>query len=137
MRACTVYLAPGRSAAFGINANVFAGANREWGQYHMDRDFARSVGLEDVLVLESLKMAYVANMLEDWVGENGWIQRIALAYPGLDRLGDTLSARGRVDRRYEQDAAAYADCSVWIENQNGERGTVGTATVRLSAPSGA
>ena len=35
-------------------------------------------------------------------------------------------------RRYVHDALTWADCAVWIENQNGERGTVGTATVTLA-----
>jgi acyl dehydratase len=114
-----------------MELNYFAGANREWGQYHMDPDFARSLGLRDVLVIENLKLAYLANMLEDWVGEEGWIQRLAVEYTRLDAVGDTLTARGQVTREWTTEGKTHAECEVWLENQDEEQGTVGTAAVTL------
>jgi hypothetical protein len=114
-----------------MELNFFAGANREWGQYHMDPTFARDLGLRDVLVIENLKLAYLANMLEDWVGEDGWSQRLAVEYTRLDVVGDTLTARGQVTREWTAAGRAYAECEVWLENPDGEQGTVGTAVVTL------
>jgi len=115
-----------------MELNQFAGANREWGRYHMDRDYAQSLGLKDVLVIETLKTAYVANMLEDWFGKNIWIQKLTTYYPIMDYVGDTLTSRGRVTSKVVRDGHTYVECDIWIENQRGERGTIGNATIALT-----
>jgi acyl dehydratase len=112
-----------------MQQNQFAGANREFGQYHMDLEFARSLGLPGVLVIETLKMAFVANMLEDWLGEAGWIRKLTIACPVLDYVGDTLTGRGRVVSKGVHDGMTRLECEFWIENQDGQIGTTGSASV--------
>jgi hypothetical protein len=114
-----------------MELNQFAGANREWGLYHMDRAHAQGEGLKDVIIMGNLKMAYVGNMLEDWVGEEAWIQKIATSYRGLDYVHDTLTSRGRVTNRFVHDGRTYVECEIWVENQRGEKGTTGSATIVL------
>jgi acyl dehydratase len=114
-----------------MELNRFARAKSEWGRYHMDRDFARSLALDDVLVIETLKMAYVANMLEDYFGENSWIQTLAIEYPTMDFVGDTLICHGQMVKQTVRDGQKHTECDVWIENQRGKVGTIGSAVVRL------
>jgi acyl dehydratase len=112
-----------------MELNRFAGANREWGQYHMDPEFARSLGLAGALVIEHLKLAYLANMLEDWLGEDGRIQRLTASFLALDTVPVTLTTRG-----WARSAAASRDaarCAVWIEDELGRPGTIGSAEVEL------
>ncbi len=114
-----------------LEINQFAGANREWGLDHMDPEHARSVGLKDVIIMGNLKLAYVANMLQDWLGEDAWIQRIATSYRGLDYVGDELTSRGRVTGTFVRDGETYVECEIWVENQGAARNTIGSATVVL------
>ena len=110
-----------------MELNRFAGANREWGQYHMDPEFARGLGLAGALVIEHLKLAYLANMLEDWLGEDGQIRRLAASFLALDVAPTALATRGWV--RPAQGEPARLDCSVWIEDERGRVGTIGSAVV--------
>jgi acyl dehydratase len=112
-----------------MQQNQFAGANREFGLYHMDLEFARTLGLPGVLVIETLKMAFVANMLEDWLGEAGWIRKLTISCPVLDYVGDTLTSRGRVVSKTVHDGMASLECAFLIENQDGRIGTTGSASV--------
>lgn len=114
-----------------MELNQFAGANREWGLHHMDRDYAHGMGLKDVIIMGNLKMAYVGNMLEDWLGEEAQIEKIATSYRGLDYVGDTLTSRGRVTTTYVHQGRTYVECEIWVENQRGEKNTTGSATILL------
>ena len=46
-----------------MELNRFAGANEEFVPIHMDRDYSKSVGLPDAIVMRYLKIAYLGNML--------------------------------------------------------------------------
>jgi acyl dehydratase len=111
-----------------MELNRFAGANREWGLYHMDPEFARSLGLRGALVIEHLKLAYLANMLEDWLGETGRIRRLAASFLSLDVVPTTLTTGGLAGPAPTAGKAVY-ECSIWIQDDPGRLGTVGSAEV--------
>ena len=115
-----------------MQLNQFAGANREFGSYHMDREFAQSLKLPHVLMIETLKTAYVANMLEDHFGENMFIQKLATSFPVMDYVGDTLTGHGRIRNKTTREQKTYVDVDIWMENQREGIGTVGSAVVVLS-----
>jgi hypothetical protein len=120
---------PAFSRAVGLlELNRFAGANREWGQYHMDPEFARSLGLRSALVIEHLKLAYLANMLEDWLGATGRIRHLTASFLALDTVPVTLTTGG-LARRMGSTHSAARDVAVWIEDGDGRLGTIGTAVV--------
>ena len=110
-----------------MELNRFAGANREWGLYHMDPEFARTLGLAGALVIEHLKLAYLANMLEDWLGEDARIRRLAASFLALDVAGSKLTTHGLAPATGT--TGGTADCAVWIEDEQGRVGTIGSAAV--------
>ena len=114
-----------------MQLNQFAGANREFGSYHMDREFAQSLKLPDVLMIETLKTAYVANMLEDHFGENMFIEKLATSFPVMDYVGDTLTGHGIIRNKNTKEGRTYCEIDIWMDNQRGEIGTIGSAVVVL------
>jgi acyl dehydratase len=111
-----------------MELNRFAGANREWGRYHMDPEFARTLGLGGALVIEHLKLAYLANMLEDWLGDEGRIRRLAASFLALDTVPTTLTTGGLAAGTVAAGGPAR-DVAVWIHDDRGRLGTIGTAVV--------
>jgi acyl dehydratase len=111
-----------------MELNRFAGANREWGLYHMDPDFARTLGLHGALVIEHLKLAYLANMLEDWLDGSARIRTLAASFLALDVVPTTLTTGG-VARPPCGDDGIATDVSVWIADDRGRIGTIGRASV--------
>jgi acyl dehydratase len=49
----------------------YAGAIRDWSPYNFDREYARSIGLPDVLVTGSFILGFLAQMITDWKEKTG------------------------------------------------------------------
>src|SRR5207302_3750075 len=114
----------------------YASASRDFYIIHHDRDYARRVGLPDVIIQGSLKAAFLGQLVTDWMGEWGTLKRFAVQYRGVDVPGTPLTAKGVVAKKYTQDGQGYVECDVWLENVEGERTTKGTALVVLPARGG-
>ena len=123
-----------------MELNRYAGANDEFVLIHMDRDYSQKVArLPDVIVMGNLKYAYLANMMTDWIGEDGTLKRLSAQYRGMDIPGPALSTeptmicKGRVTKKYVQDDDHYIECEVWTETNEGQVTTPGSATAILPA----
>ena len=115
-----------------MELNRFAGANNELVPIHMDPDYAKNVAkLPDVIVMGNLKLAYIANAITDWAGDEGWIQKLYVEYRKMDVVNATITARGKVSKKYQDDGKHLVDLEVWVENEQGEVTTPGRATLRL------
>jgi acyl dehydratase len=120
-----------------MELNRFAGANDELVPIHMDPDYAKNVAkLPDVIIMGNLKLAYIANAITDWAGDDGWLQKIAIEYRKMDTVNTTITAKGKVTRTYREGGRHLVDLDVWVENEQGEVTTPGRATVVLPARAG-
>jgi hydroxyacyl-ACP dehydratase HTD2-like protein with hotdog domain len=108
---------------------MFAVATAEFVDIHYDRDFAQSIGLPDVIIQDLYKTAIIAQMLKDWVGNGDAVRRLTVQHRGMDIAGNTLTAGGKVTRTSQQHNGQLTECQVWVENQHGQRTTVGTASL--------
>jgi len=111
--------------------NRYAAVNDEFVYIHMDADYAKSIGQPDVFGMGNLRLAYLHNMLRNWIGEAGDIKRVGCQYRALNFREDVLTSRGRITNKYEEDGNHLLDLDIWVENQKGENTCPGTATVRL------
>lgn len=109
----------------------FCTMTEQLGLRHIDKDYARGIGLPDVDISGPFKAAMMCTMLGNWCGDKGWVHRLWCQYRGMDFCGDTLTARARVIRRYTETSRPMAECEVWVANQRGEVGTRGQAVVFL------
>jgi hypothetical protein len=93
-------------------------------------------GLPGVIIHGALKNAFLAQLMTDWIGEDGTLKKLGIQYRGMDVPGDTLTCKGRVTKKYVQDGLHYVDCEIWLENGKGEKTTPGSATVVLPTKGG-
>jgi acyl dehydratase len=115
----------------------YASASRDFYIIHHDRDYAKSVGLPDVIIQGSLKAAFLGQLVTDWMGQEGTLTRFAVQYRGIDVPGKPLTAKGIVSKTYPRGEERCVECDLWIENTQGERTTKGTAVIVLPTRSGA
>jgi acyl dehydratase len=119
-----------------MELNRFAGANEELVPIHMDADYAKNVAkLPDVIIMGNLKLAYIANAITDWAGDGGWITKLAIDYRKMDTVNSTITAKGKVTKKYQQDGKNLVDLDVWVENEAGEVTTPGSAVLSLPSRS--
>jgi acyl dehydratase len=106
---------------------LFAGASGDHNPIHIDLDFARSSGFDDVFAHGMLSMAYLARMLTRWVPQER-IRSYGVRFAAVTPLGAKPTCSGKIVAI--EDGIATVDLLVELED-----GTVtlsGTATVELA-----
>ena len=115
-----------------MELNRFAGANDELVPIHMDPDYAKDVAkLPDVIIMGNLKLAYIANAITDWAGDEGWITKVSVEYRKMDTVNSTITAKGKVTKKFQQDGKNLVELDVWVENEQGEVTTPASAVLAL------
>lgn len=109
----------------------WAAASGDFYQIHYDQDFAKSTGLQGIIVHGALKHALLGRMLHEWVRYDGRIKRYAVSYRGMDFPGQEMTCRGTVTAKRHENGENLVELEIWSENPNGQKTTPGTATVAL------
>ena len=109
----------------------WAAGSGDFYQIHYDLEFAKSTGLDGLIVHGALKHAFLGQLLHDWIGNSGRIKRFGCSYRGMDVPNEDILCRGKVTKKYEENGERLVDLEVWTENPKGKRTTPGTATVKL------
>lgn len=110
----------------------WAAGSGDFYQIHYDLEFARSTGLDGLIVHGALKHAFLGQLLHDWIGNEGRIKRFGCSYRGMDVPNQDIVCRGTVVKKYQENGEKLVDLQVWTEDPNGKQTTPGTATVRLN-----
>ncbi len=105
----------------------YAGAQGDFYEIHYDQDFARSVALPGVILHGLLKAAFLGQLVTDWLGERGTLKNFEVSYRGIDQPGRPYRCRGRITKV----DGAQVELEVWGEDPDGNRTTVGSATVLM------
>ncbi|MCE2465560.1 MAG: dehydratase [Dehalococcoidia bacterium] len=111
----------------------YAGASGDFYEIHYDKDYAVGNGLPGPILHGALKSAFLGQLVTDWIQEGGTLRRLTCQYRGMDVPGDKLTASGKVTRKYEESGRRLVDCEIWLDNGQGERTTLGSATVELAS----
>lgn len=109
----------------------WAGASGDYYQIHYDKDFAQAAGLPGVIVHGRLKSSFLAQLLSDWVGEEGMVRKVSVQHRGMDFPGEQITCKGKVTKKYVQDGENIVELEIWTENPRGERTAPGSAVVAL------
>jgi acyl dehydratase len=96
---------------------------------HSDDKAAQQSGLGGAIVQGGQLVGYLDEMMVRLLGE-GFVHggEISVTFIQAARPGDTLTTRGAVKSTSVVDGRERVECEVWLENQKGEKTTVGTAS---------
>ena len=94
-----------------------------------DDEGARREGLPGMITPGNMSMGLIATFLERWSGP-GSVRRLGTTFRGLLLPDRPIRICGVVTQRDESTRTVEVD--VWIENDDGERSVIGTATVALA-----
>ena len=114
------------------NWNRYAAVNDEFIPIHMDPDAAKAVGMPDVFGMGNLRIAYLHNLLHDWLGGRGDIAEFSCEFRGLNLKGDTLTCTGKVTAVDEEGVTV----ELHVVNQDGVDITPGSAIVSFGTAGG-
>lgn len=106
---------------------MWAGASGDYNPIHYDKDFAQSRGLPGVIVHGQLICSFLGQLMSDWIGEQGSLKKLTCSYKGMNFPGETVTAKGKVIKKYVEDGEHCAECNIWAENPKGEKTASGMA----------
>lgn len=111
--------------------NRYAAVNDEFVPIHMDDQAGRDAGQDGAFGMGNLQVAYLHNLVRDWLGDDGEIVRISCQFRAVNTSGMIVSAKGTVSAVRESGTDAEADLDVWTEASDGTVLAPGKATVRI------
>ena len=100
---------------------------------HLNAELARKSGLPNSYDFGGQRTAWLAHMLTDWCGDDGFVTGIDMRLRRPNFIGDTLWLDGTVTALRSSDEGDVVDCSIRAVNQRGEVVSDGTASVLLGA----
>lgn len=113
------------------NMIIDAAGTRDLNPIHHDREFAQRNNARDIFVNTMFYDALFGRIVTDWAGPDAMLRRLKFTMRAPNYVGDTITSRGWVTRRYEQDGERLVDVEVHLDNQDVQSATVAEMTVEL------
>lgn len=109
---------------------LYAGASGDHNPIHIDLDFARSAGLDDVFVHGMLSMAYLGRMLTNWQPQ-AKLLKFSSRFIAITQVHDAVICSGNVVDVSENENRPVASCEIYVAKKTGEKTVVGEAVIAL------
>lgn len=110
---------------------LFAGASGDHNPIHIDIDFAKAAGMDDVFAHGMLSMAYLSRLLTNWVPQQA-IKEFSTRFVAITQLRDAVTCTGRITDKIEEAGQKLIRLDIQAENQKGEVKLAGQALVDLA-----
>lgn len=98
---------------------------------HWDAARARELGLPGPYDYGTMRTNWLAHMVTDWMGDDGWLYRLKNEIRSFNFVGDTTTCTGTVTARRQENGHCLVDIALAATNQRGVVTAPGTATVIL------
>lgn len=98
---------------------------------HYEKDYALFEGHPDILVQAHLHGSFLIQMVLDWIGPAGRLKKVSWSNRNRAVPGDTLTCKGKVINKFEENGEALIECEIAEENQRGEVCAPGKAIIAL------
>ena len=96
----------------------------------MDDEGARKEGLPGMIAPGNMSLGMLAKLVTDWIGTSGArLARLGTTYRQPVQPGHVIALNGFVT--HVEPAEKRVEVDVWIENEDGERLVIGTASVEF------
>jgi acyl dehydratase len=109
---------------------LFAGASNDHNPIHIDIDFAKKCGMDDVFAQGMLGMAYLGQMLTNWAPQRA-LRSFGVRFAVITHLGDEITCTGKVIKEFEQDRERRLCLEIEAVNQHGETKLMGQAVIAV------
>ena len=107
---------------------LYCGASGDHNPIHVDSDFARAAGMDDVFAHGMLGMAYMACVVTGWVPQRA-IRALNTRFVAITHVGDRITCSGSV---VEKLADRQVRVALTAQDQSGVVKLAGDAIVELS-----
>jgi len=109
---------------------LYCGASGDHNPIHVDLDFARKAGFDDVFAHGMLVMAYLGQALTDAVTPSA-IRSFSTRFVAITQLAARLTCEGSVVELFEAEGEKRARLSLTAKDEKGEVKLAGEAVIAL------
>jgi len=111
---------------------LYAGASGDENPIHIDIDFAKSAGMDDVFAHGMLSMAYLGRLLTNWVDQRS-IKKIDVRFTAITPLFAQVICTGVVQKKEIIDGQEIIEVLVEAKDSNSDEIKIsGIATINLT-----
>lgn len=114
---------------------LYCGASGDHNPIHVDLDFARAAGMDDVFAHGMLSAAYLARLLTNWAPQSA-LREYAVRFVAITHVGDAVHCSGQVVERFDAPIEGGVETRLRValeaRSQTGELRLSGVAV--LAAP---
>ena len=109
---------------------LFAGASGDHNPIHIDIDFAKSVGLDDVFAHGMLGMAYLGRFLTLFTDQKN-LRSYSVRFSSITQVGAELKCSGKVTEIFEEKDEKFLKLELSATDQNNDVKVMGDAVIAL------
>jgi len=109
---------------------LYCGASGDHNPMHVDIDFAKKFGMEDVFAHGMLSMAYLAQLVTQWVSQ-GQIREWGVRFTAITPVHAKVTCTGKIIEKFEQDGEKRVRLALETMTDQGQKTLVGEAVVAL------
>ncbi|MEP2533703.1 MaoC family dehydratase [Shimia sp.] len=110
---------------------LYAGASGDHNSIHIDIDYARAAGMDDVFAHGMLTMSQLGRLVSDWAGQPN-VVALSSRFTAITPVGATLTCTGEITDRFEKDAAYFLRLRLSATIDDGTQTAKGDALIRVS-----
>jgi acyl dehydratase len=107
---------------------LYCGASGDHNPIHVDIEYARAAGMDDVIAHGMLALAYVARLVTGWVPQRA-IESLSARFVAITHVGDRLTCSGTIAEKLADRRVRVA---LSVADQHGEQKLAGEAVVVLA-----
>ena len=102
---------------------------------HWDTQLAQQVGVPAAYDYGPERVAWLASLLTNWIGDDGFLRRLYVEVRRFNLIGDLTTCSGRVTGKEVVDGEHLVHLEIKAEDQRGQSTAIGKASVRLPSRS--
>ncbi len=95
---------------------LYCGSSGDHNPIHVDIDFAKDSGLDDVIAHGMLSAGYLSRMITNWVPQSS-IRKWKIRFSAMTNIGDIVVCSGEVVEKYEKGGEKYVRVELQTKTQ--------------------
>jgi acyl dehydratase len=107
---------------------LYAGASGDHNPIHIDLDFARKAGMNDVFAHGMLIMAYLGRAITN-IAPQSSLRNFNVRFSSITNVGNVLTCSGQVKKIYNHDNKRLVVLGLMVADGTGDIKVSGTATI--------
>ena len=107
---------------------LYAGASGDHNPIHIDLDFARKAGMNDVFAHGMLIMAYLGRAITN-IAPQSSLRNFNVRFSSITNVGNVLTCSGQVKKIYNHDNKRLVVLDLMVADGTGDIKVFGTATI--------